>query len=294
MAETIPELPDNPYRLGRHVNHDERSRNFPFLAAPQAPASVEWARRAPVFDQGQLGSCTGNAAAGWLGTDNAVRKGLTTVTAPLPDGTLDENDAIEIYHQATVLDPYPGTYPPDDTGSDGLSVTKVLQSMGYVDSYTHGFNFQAVLSALQVGPVLFGTNWYQGMFTPDSQGFVKVSGSIAGGHEYVCVGVDVDGTLWNKGAQVLKFTNSWGTSFADHGYFYMTYATAQRLLSESGDATVPHAVVVAPPTPPTPPTPTGKTIDHVVILHTSGQHATYHTVEKVTTTYSDGTVVVQP
>lgn len=237
----IPELPDLPHGLGRHVNHDERSRAFKIRRdVPINP--VEWARRVPVFDQGQLGSCTGNAAAGWLATDNAVRQGLTEVgSGSDPIAIIDEAVAIDIYAKATAIDPFDGAYPPDDTGSDGLSVTKVLQSMGLVDVYGHAFSLPDALAALQSGPVLFGTNWYDGMFTPHN-GEVRVSGRVAGGHEYLCVGYD-------PARSVLRFVNSWGPDWGDDGYFVMTEATVNRLLSEDGDATAPHAVIVAPPDP---------------------------------------------
>ncbi len=53
-------------RLGRHVEHDARSRNFPAAVAPIA--DVKHVRHGKPFDQGDLGSCTGNAMAGALMT----------------------------------------------------------------------------------------------------------------------------------------------------------------------------------------------------------------------------------
>lgn len=220
------------------------------------PASVEWTRRVSVFDQGALGSCTGNAAAGWLGTDNKLRQGLTEFKDS--NGLvsmLDEADAIAIYSAATLVDPYAGTYPPNDTGSDGLSVAKVLKSLGYIDVYTHGFSIIDVQSAIQSSPVLLGTNWYEGMFNPAIDGVVSISGAVAGGHEYLLVGYDVGDLGWPA---PYKLCNSWGTGWGDLGFFYYTEATLTRLLSESGDCTVPHALVsvTPPPPPPPPPAPT--------------------------------------
>jgi hypothetical protein len=72
-------MPTDP-RLGRHVQHDPRSLRYAHGVLPKtAIKTVDWTRRAPIFDQGQLGSCTGNAAAGLLGTDSATRPGLTWV-----------------------------------------------------------------------------------------------------------------------------------------------------------------------------------------------------------------------
>jgi len=241
----IPPAPRLPHGLGRHVHHDPRSRAFAFTAPDVVPVSVSWPRRVPIFDQGSLGSCTGNAAAGWLATDNALRAGLT-----LWDHTeVNEDFAVSLYSRATNLDPYDGTYPPEDTGSDGLSVTKVLQFAGAVDSYQHCFDVPSVLAALQFGPILVGTAWHNDMFNPDGRGLVKPTGAVVGGHEYLLCEYDAT-------AQEVVFANSWGAGWGVHGYGRMTVASLAALLADDGDATVPHALVNAPvPTPPEPPAP---------------------------------------
>ena len=38
-----------------------------------------------------------------------------------------EGFAVKLYEDATVVDGYPGEYPPDDTGSSGLAICKVSQ-----------------------------------------------------------------------------------------------------------------------------------------------------------------------
>jgi len=241
LVRPIPERPDNPYRLGRAVHHDPRSRAYAFTPpAGVTLHSVRWGRAVPIFDQGQLGSCTGNAAAGWLATANALRPGL----ADAQGVPVDEDYAVALYARATQIDPFDGTWPPQDSGSDGLSVTKVLKERGLVDTYQHAFTVDAALAAIMSTPVLVGTNWYTGMFDADAHGVVRVSGSVAGGHEYLLVGYDAD-------TQMVTFANSWGDGWADSGYGHMSVDTLRRLLSEDGDATVPHAVVAVNP-PPTP------------------------------------------
>jgi papain like protease len=241
----IPEAPDLPHPLGRHVHLDPRSRAFAFTAdAAPVLQSVYWPRAVPIFDQGQLGSCTGNAAAGWLATTNALRPGMTeTMGTPITEKT-----AVLIYSVATEIDPYDGQYPPTDTGSDGLSVTKVLRSHGYVDSYQHAFDVSAVLAALMTGPVLVGTVWHNGMFQADEWGVVSISGPVVGGHEYLLVGYDA-------ARHQVTFANSWVTGWADAGYGHMTVATLTALLADDGDATIPHALVTAPVPDPEPVSP---------------------------------------
>jgi hypothetical protein len=240
------EHPGAPYRLGRHVHHDPRSRLYAAPALPAgAIASVRWTRRVPVFDQGQTSSCTGNAAAGWVATDNAARPGLTAVAGR----AVDESYALEVvYHLATGLDEFPGEYPPDDGGSSGLGAAKALRALGLCSSYTHAFSPLALQTALQSGPVLVGTAWYNSMFTPGPGGWlVPDPGSgLAGGHEYLADELDVDrGRVW--------LTNSWGPGWGVAGRAWMTLEHLAALLADDGDVTVP----AAPALDPVPPQPAG-------------------------------------
>ena len=45
------------------------------------------------------------------------------------DATAGEQFAVALYSDATKVDAYPGTYPPDDTGSSGLAIC-TTQSRG--------------------------------------------------------------------------------------------------------------------------------------------------------------------
>ena len=242
-----------PRPLGRHVEHDPRSLQFAHGVLPKtAIKSVDWTRRAPIFDQGQLGSCTGNAAAGLVGTDFAGRTGQTTVVLaddPNASWPVDEDFAVRVYELATQLDNIKGTYPPDDTGSSGLGAAKALKKLGLAASYKHAFSLDALKAALQSGPVMVGTVWLESMFNTDAGGYVVVDrkSQVAGGHEYVISAYD---------AQRLAFRldNSWGDSWGIHGSAWYTQSDLQWLLSQQGDVTVP--VWATAPTPPPTPTPT--------------------------------------
>lgn len=262
VVRVIPEAPRLPHRLGRHLHHDPQSRRFAFRATVFGGLKpVRWERAVPIMDQGDLGSCTGNAAASWLGTANSLRAGMDVAPDPKFRGGLpvavNEALARDLYSEATDVDPYDGSWPPTDTGSDGLSVTKVLLAIGAVDSYQHAFDTASVLAALQLGPVLIGTEWREDMFTPDGDGLVRPTGQVVGGHEYLAVGYEPAGSGPVPHSDVVVFANSWGPSFGDAGYFRMTVDTLTVLLAADGDATIPHAVVAAPaPTPsPAPPAP---------------------------------------
>lgn len=239
----IPErvVPGRP--LGRHVRHDPRS-----LAYAVEPTGVvvskTWKRDTAVLDQGNLGSCTGNAACGVIGSDP-----FHDVVAQLvPSFRFDEDAAIALYSYATTVDSFQGSYPPEDTGSDGLSVAKAAKARGLISGYQHILSAAAAQTAIASGPFITGVNWYSSMDDPDSRGLVTVGGEVRGGHEFEVIGYDATSDVW-------EFVNSWGTSWGTAGHFFMATADYARLLSEQGDATT-FVPLTAPAPTPTPTAPT--------------------------------------
>lgn len=215
---------------GRLVEHDPRSRNFAHLPPEKlVPKTVLWAHHAPVLDQGELGSCTGNALAQCLNADY-FNPTLTKVNKGQP---LLEHDAVTFYSLATHLDGIPdNTYPPTDGGSSGLGVAKAGKQLKFLKSYKHAFSFTSFLSALQTQPVIVGTVFYEGMEDPDKTGLVKPTGQIAGGHEYTILGADFQ-------KQRITALNSWSKSWGVNGRFLMDFADFQSLLANQGDVTIP-------------------------------------------------------
>jgi hypothetical protein len=227
-------------RLGRRVQHDPRSLAYK-VESDGTVASARWNRVTPVLDQGSLSSCTGNAACGVLGTEPF----FATLTSDLQIGLkLDEDEAVRLYALATQLDEYPGTYPPDDSGSSGLGAAKACQKSGLISGYQHITSVAAAQTATQKGPFIVGSDWYDGMDNPDGEGLVKATGSVRGGHEYECVGYDAARDLW-------EFVNSWGPSFGVAGHFFYSSGTFAQLLSRDGDATL-FTPITSPAPIPTP------------------------------------------
>lgn len=214
-------------RLGRHVEHDERSRNFAVAADTTTIQHVRH-RRFGVLDQGNLGSCTGNAITGVLNTLPFHVKATRLKT---------EDDAVRLYSKATHLDPYPGAYPPDDTGSSGLAACKAARNEGLISGYRHAFSVEAAVTALMAGPVITGVNWYEGFDNPDDQGRVEIAGQIRGGHEFEIIGLDPALSGWLDGWVVA--VNSWGTGWGRNGRFRFTVMDWATLLDQDGDVTAP-------------------------------------------------------
>jgi hypothetical protein len=220
--------PSDP-RLGRHVNHDARSRRFAYRGPVSPLHAVRHERHVPVFDQGNLGSCTGNAAVGCLAT-GLFAATINEADAPEIRG-LDQEAAVWVYSQASAIDPFSGQYPPTDTGSDGLSVAKVLAGRNAISGYEHAFSLDQALAALMQVPLITGTAWREGMFEPDGEGLVHPTGGEAGGHEYLVDEYDpVRG--W------VGFTNSWSDQWGVAGRFYMEAEEYGELLDDRGDVTV--------------------------------------------------------
>lgn len=222
-------------RLGRNLWLDARSLSYMVenRADTYVPlASKHWERVIPILDQGTIGSCTGNAGTGALGTqpfyDAVGRKVLSAATDP----RACERFAVTLYSAATRVDPYPGAYPLDDTGSSGLAVCKVLADRGTIEGYRWARSAHGFLQLLQWGPVLQGMLWYNAFFTPDAAGFIDSSpnwltSGIAGGHEVEAIGVGLDtNNLYNS---VITYANSWGAGWGDSGMFKMRLRTYEQL-----------------------------------------------------------------
>jgi hypothetical protein len=214
--------------LGRLVDHDERSRQYQAAKANTA-RSVLWGHHAPVLDQGKLGSCTGNALAQLINTDAFETSRRQTGHSSY----LAEADAVRIYELATQLDGISGnTYPPTDDGSSGLGAAKAGKKFGYFTSYKHAFGFDHFAAAVQLQPVIVGTDWYEDMFTPNSRGFITPGGEVAGGHEYLIIGINYEG-------KYVTMLNSWGSGWGQNGRARITFDAFEQLLADQGDVTAP-------------------------------------------------------
>ena len=214
--------------LKRYVEHDPRSRAFP-ADGITPKRSVWWHSYGLPLDQGDIGSCTADAFCQW-------RNALPAHTHKM--AMLRQSDAYDLYHWETMLQGGP-IFPPADPGGSGLSVCKAAVAGGFISSYRHAFGIFHAAEAIQVGPFLVGSNWYDSMFEPIAVALVAPAmveiapdAVVKGGHEYLCTGYSPRLSLW-------RFLNSWGREWGASGHFYMTSETFHRLLEEQGDITVP-------------------------------------------------------
>jgi hypothetical protein len=236
----LAEKPDNPFRLGRHQVHDallpERdARTLHVLNRFRFIQTVTHRELVPCFDQGDLGSCTANAALGCMMTEPFAAINVT----------YGEPDCVKLYEAETKLDDsqIPGEYPPNDTGSTGSWSMMALEQQGVIKSYHHTRSLFTALRLLNRGPVSVGVTWYESMFTPtqvntspdgDTGFFLNVDehSEVAGGHQVCVTANDVE-------HQRVLIRNSWGTTWGDQGHAWLTWNDLDLLLHEGGDVVQP-------------------------------------------------------
>lgn len=209
------------FGLGRLEQFDERSLNFPVMAListaqATAPRSYTWSCL-PYLNQGNVGACVGFS---WT-HELAARPTVLGVT---------QEQAFDVYRSAQKIDEWPGeAY----EGTSVLAGAKILKERGFLDEYRWAFSVNDLILAVGYkGPAVLGIPWYDGMFTPDSQGIIRPTGPVAGGHAILCNGV----SLKNK---LFRLHNSWGAWWGKSGDAFINFDDMAKLLSERGEACIP-------------------------------------------------------
>jgi C1A family cysteine protease len=190
----------------------------------------------PVYDQGQLGSCTGNAIAGAMEYERN-RQGLGDFTPSrlfiyynerALEGTVSSDAGAVIRDGIKVVDS-DGVCPeplwPYDTGMFAVKPPKrcyvsatVDKAVQYRAVQTLGDLKDAISSKLAV---VFGFTVYQSFESAEvaKTGVMpmpKPGDPTVGGHAVLAVG-------YSDPESRLIVRNSWGPSWGDGGYFYMPY-----------------------------------------------------------------------
>ncbi|WP_104090027.1 C1 family peptidase [Arthrobacter sp. GMC3] len=225
----VPDLPDQ--------------RDFHFAAPMSVQASLPPAvdltsSCPPVYDQGQLGSCTGNGVAGVIQFD-ALKEGLADTSTPsrlfiyynerVIEGTVASDagaqirDGIKTVATTGVCDetlwPYDITKFADKPTPACYTAAKKQQAITYSRV---GQTLAQMKGCLASGyPVVFGFTVYASFESTQvaSTGVVPMPAageSVLGGHCVVAVGYD-------DASQRFTIRNSWGTSWGMAGYATMPY-----------------------------------------------------------------------
>jgi hypothetical protein len=213
--------------LGRQLVHDPQSRAYPHEPRRVVyPGDRPWRHRiynpSPLPRQA-IGCCTG--------VDQCIK--ANAVGNRITGDVLNLADAVRLYSRASELDPWPGAWPPVDTGSSGLAACKAAKEAGIIARYEWIFTgVTGVIEALRERPVGVGTWWYDDMFHPHPMtNLVRPTGPQAGGHQWTLIGYD---------PQQAIFTGMcwWGPTFGRAGTFRIRRDDVAALLADGGDAHV--------------------------------------------------------
>lgn len=203
------------YRLSSFITERMRKESNRFLQR-------NWFIKS-ILDQGNTPHCVGYA---W---------GNFGISLPVFDDW-DNTYGDKIYYKAKEID----GEPMEENGSTTRSGVKAFTYFGKLSTYAFVTSFDDLTTwLLTKGPVITGTYWYTGMFYPNSNGLVTVTGKVEGGHEWMISGI-------NTKQELLTCTNSWGTDWGDNGQFLISFDDYKRLLSEQGDACTAFEISASP------------------------------------------------
>lgn len=245
-------------RLGRIPQFDQRSRLYPIRTfkvagkqiADHNPQSKSWDLN-EYLDQGSEGRCV----------EYSICHELLAQPEEVELNLVEQILAGKlIYWPAQHEDEWEGgSYPDADPFYEGTSVLagiRVTARLGFYTEYHWAFSLEDAVVALgHVGPLVLGMNWYDGMSTPDEDGFLPVTGEIVGGHAILSPAITIKYTslsLWeriknlffpgsvpfkkvNLEKSYLTLHNSWGPLWGENGRAKLKLADFDRLRKEGGE-----------------------------------------------------------
>lgn len=192
-------------KLPNDLSYDVPLELLPEILAPASMVEdyiARYYRVGPPLDQKREGACTG------FGVQNFLN------AAPLmSNGT--NADAQKLYYRARQIDEWEGE---DYDGSSVSAATRAAMELGKVSEWgyldTHAACCKWILD--NRGGLIYGMNWYEGMYTPNAEGYIRPTGKMVGGH-----------CLYERGCSKWldsRLYNSWGADWGYHGLAWMSKA----------------------------------------------------------------------
>jgi hypothetical protein len=209
--------------MGRLFIYDDRDKKY-LITDHFKPQLTQSNLRQRYWDdngwwgnQGNTSHCVGYSWVHWLEDGPIPQPGI----APIIDPAI-------IYREAQKIDEWPGEEP-RYYGTSVRAGAKVLQQYNKIQSYYWAYDLNTLINTvLNIGPVVVGTHWYQGMMVPNRNGLIRISGRVVGGHAYVINGVDTTRRLF-------RIKNSWGRNWGLQGMAFISFNDMTRLINQRGE-----------------------------------------------------------
>jgi C1A family cysteine protease len=247
VSHKITPTPSNPtISIPKYhwVTDKPDSRDYAYVPNAITPPSVVDLRSlygTPVENQGNLGSCTGNAIAEAIemidrknGKNTEVSRLFIYYYERLLEGTVSYDSGA--YIRDGIKACYTYGAPLESLWPYNISRFRTPPSSAAVQDaarrkvtlYERAADFNACINALANGyPVVIGFTVYSSFesgnwwYTSANMPYPNTrTERILGGHAVLLVG-------YNNNTQRFIVKNSWGTNWGDNGYFYMPYQVIQ-------------------------------------------------------------------
>ncbi len=209
---------------GFNFSTDPRNANFAFtnVSVTRPPiAQKDWWADGWWGNQGNTPYC---CAYSWV----HILEDGPVVQDSIPGRSVPMFMPEKFYSQCKLIDGLPSS----SQGTTILAGAQVAKKLGLINEYRWAKTVDEVVDALIIfGPVIAGTHWYDGM-NADSNGVMRATGRIIGGHAYVINGVDTK-------KELVRVKNSYGKTWGKQGYGYLSFDNLDKLLKNGGEICVP-------------------------------------------------------
>jgi hypothetical protein len=236
---------DAPPRVVRDwaSRHDPRSRDFDVRSRLRAVVPLQSFVRetGPVLDQGSVPPLSLRDASGCVGMACAAAAnvlalaGASAYARPADVALLGKGDALALYDRAQDLDSISGkAYP----GTSVLAGMLAGREAGLWPGFLWAFGLRDIAQALlQVGPVVIGVPWDEGLESPGPDGVAAPGGQSLGGHALALVGLRM--AVAGRPGPFFVAQQSRGPAEGDGGRIYLHHKTLAGLLAGVGEAAIP-------------------------------------------------------
>lgn len=176
-------------------------------------------RQYAYFDQGNSPECTGYGSVTLLAAAHPFNR------PPL--------SGHEWYVRNVAFDKAHGRDYGADGGATVTAAMEVGRALGFYSAYRWAYTIRTMQLAIQHGPLIVGTAWYDSMWNRDAEGIVETPADDAeavGGHLYTLNAFDAHRDLW-------RYPSTWGD-----GDYWLPGELVHRLLREDGECAQPDEV----------------------------------------------------